>query len=53
MLTTLMFSVYPSIPGIRQQIPRTIISIFTPAWEASTSLVMIALSVRELILMPI
>ena len=35
MLTTVMFSLTPSMPGIRQQMPRTIILIGTPACEAS------------------
>ena len=31
---TLMFSENPGIPGLRQQMPRTISSIFTPFWLA-------------------
>ena len=34
MLVTVMFSVLPGIPGSRQQMPRTMSSTFTPAWEA-------------------
>ena len=52
MLMIRMFSVFPGTPGIRQQIPRTTISIFTPASEASISLSMIFLSVREFSLHP-
>ena len=34
MLRTVMFSLTPFRPGRRQQMPRTIKSIFTPASEA-------------------
>ena len=51
MLVTWMFSVFRSTPGRMQQMPRMIISICTPAWEASRSLSMISRSVMELALM--
>ena len=35
MLVTRMFSLTPGTPGRRQQMPRTIRSIFTPACDAS------------------
>ena len=35
MLMTRIVSLIPGRPGRRQQIPRTIRSIGTPAWEAS------------------
>ena len=34
MLRTVMFELMPLSPGRKQQIPRTIRSIFTPACEA-------------------
>ena len=34
MLRTVMFSLTPGTPGRRQQMPRTMRSIFTPACEA-------------------
>ena len=52
MLTTRMFSVAPGTPAIRQQMPRTTRSTFTPAQEASISLSISALSVSELIFTP-
>ena len=47
MLIIRIFSVFPGMPGIRQQIPLTIISMCTPAQDASTSLSIMRLSVRE------
>ena len=46
---TRMFSLTPGSCGRRQQMPRTIKSIFTPAWEASYSAWMTFSSTSELI----
>ena len=35
--TTLIVSLTPGTPGRRQQIPRTLMSIGSPAWEARYS----------------
>ena len=51
MLVTWMCSVFSSTPGRMQQMPRIIISTWTPAWEASWSLSMMSRSVTELALM--
>ena len=52
-LLTCIFSVSPLTPGIRQQIPLTIMSILTPAFEASINFSMIFLSLKEFIFNPI
>jgi len=50
MLRTVMFSLIPATPGRRQQIPRMIKSIFTPACDAAYRASMISRSTREFIL---
>ena len=50
MLVTAMFSVFPGTPGTRQQMPRTIRSTRTPAWDASASLSISSRSVTALVL---
>ena len=51
LLVMVMFSVLPGIPGSRQQMPRTMSSTRTPAWDAWASLSMSSRSVTELTLM--
>ena len=46
---TVIFSLIPGMPTFRQQIPRTIRSIFTPAADARYSAAMISRSHREFI----
>ena len=46
---TVIFSLTPGIPTLRQQIPRTIRSIFTPAADASYNASIIPGSQREFI----
>ena len=43
---TRMFSLNPGTPGRRQQMPRTIRSIWTPAWDAAYSSSMSSASTR-------
>ena len=50
MLTMRMLSVSPGMPGRMQQMPRTTMSVRTPAREASRSFSMMSMSVSEFIL---
>ena len=49
MLVTVIWSVLPGTPGTKQQMPRTIRSTRTPAWEASASLSISSRSVTALV----
>ena len=49
--TTLIVSLTPATPGLRQQMPRTLRSIGTPAWEARYSASMQRWSTSEFIFM--
>ena len=49
MLMTLMFSLNPGTPGLRQHMPRMISCIRTPAWEAWYRATIMSGSTRELI----